>query len=401
MGENNSLSRDVLRVSEINRQIASTLETSFPSLWVKGEISNFVAHASGHWYFSLKEADSQIRGVMFRGYNQMLSFVPENGKEVLVRGKISVYPPRGVYQINCNAMEMAGTGELQKNFEEIKAKLKAEGLFEQDRKTPLPLLPKHIGVITSLTGAAFQDILNILSRRFKGIKITLIPALVQGQEASQSLISALKQAEKVPGLDVLIIGRGGGSQEDLWAFNDEELARTLAACPIPTLSAVGHEIDFTICDFVADLRAPTPSAAAELVVKNSVDLMEKLQKLKSQLLQNFRFQLAFSQERVLSFRKQLPSPERLLQHFSQKLDDLTQQLKVVGKQNLENSWNQIHSLEKILKSLNPKQVMQRGFSIVTDKKGKILKNTKSIKIKDTVAIEFLKGSASASIKSIH
>ena len=266
MNKSNTLSRNILRVSEINQQIASTLETSFPSLWVKGEISNFVAHASGHWYFSLKEADSQIKGVMFRGYNQMLSFMPENGKEVLIRGKISAYPPRGVYQINCNTMEMAGTGELQKSFEEIKNKLKAEGLFEQERKKPLPLLPKHIGIITSPTGAALQDILNILSRRFKAVKITLIPALVQGQEAPKSLIYAVKQAEKLP-LDVLIIGRGGGSQEDLWSFNNEELARTLASCSIPSISAIGHEIDFTICDFVADLRAPTPSAAAELVVK--------------------------------------------------------------------------------------------------------------------------------------
>ena len=194
MNKSNTLSRNILRVSEINQQIASTLETSFPSLWVKGEISNFVAHASGHWYFSLKEADSQIKGVMFRGYNQMLSFMPENGKEVLIRGKISAYPPRGVYQINCNTMEMAGTGELQKSFEEIKNKLKAEGLFEQERKKPLPLLPKHIGIITSPTGAALQDILNILSRRFKAVKITLIPALVQGQEAPKSLIYAVKQA---------------------------------------------------------------------------------------------------------------------------------------------------------------------------------------------------------------
>ena len=400
MNNSNTLSRNILRVSEINRQIASTLETSFPSLWVKGEISNFVAHASGHWYFSLKEADSQIRGVMFRGYNQMLSFVPENGKEVLIRGKISAYPPRGVYQINCNTMEMAGTGELQKSFEEIKTKLKAEGLFEPERKKPLPLLPKHIGIITSPTGAALQDILNILSRRFKAVKITLIPALVQGQEASKSLIYAVKQAEKLP-LDVLIIGRGGGSQEDLWSFNNEELARTLASCSIPSISAIGHEIDFTICDFIADLRAPTPSAAAELVVKNGADLMDKLQKLKTQLLQNFQFHLAFFQEKTLSLKKQLPSPERLLEHFSQKLDDLTQQLKTTIKQNLENSSNQIDSLEKILKSLSPKQVMERGFSIVTNEKGQILKNAQNIKLKDTVVIEFLKGSASASIKNIH
>ena len=400
MDQKNNSFRHVFKVSEINRQIASTLETSFPSLWIKGEISNFVAHTSGHWYFSLKEADSQIKGVMFRGYNQNLSFVPENGKEVLVRGKISVYPPRGVYQINCDTMEIAGLGALQQKFEEIKARLKAEGLFDSERKKPIPLLPKHIGVITSPTGAAFQDILNILSRRFKAVKITLIPALVQGSEAPESLIFALKQAEKIPSLDTLIIGRGGGSQEDLWAFNSEELARELASCSLPTISAVGHEIDFTICDFIADLRAPTPSAAAELVVKSGAELREKLQKLQAQLLQNFRFQLTFFKEKILSLYKQLPSPERLLQQFSQRLDDLTQQLKLSMKQNLEISKNQTNSLEKILQSLNPKQVMKRGFSIVTGEKGKIIKDSKGLKPGDPVAIEFLKGSASASIKTV-
>ena len=399
-GETANTSRNVFRVSEINQQIALTLETSFPSLWVKGELSNFVSHSSGHWYFSLKEADSQIKGVMFRGYNQKLSFKPENGKEVLVRGKISVYPPRGVYQINCDAMEMAGLGALQQKFEEIKAKLKAEGLFDQKRKTPIPLLPKHIGVITSPTGAAFQDILNILSRRFKGVKITLIPALVQGSGAPESLVFAVKQAEKIPYLDTLVIGRGGGSQEDLWAFNSEELARVIASCPLPTISAVGHEIDFTICDFVADLRAPTPSAAAELVVKSGSELTEKLQKLQTQLLQSFRFRFDLFREKTLSLKRQLPSPERLLQQFSQRLDDLMQQLISSLKQNLELSKNQINALEKILESLNPKQVMERGFSIVTGKQGKIIRTSKGLKSGDSIGIEFLKGSASASIKTV-
>lgn len=398
MNKNN---KKVLKVSEINHQIASTLEANFTDLWIKGEISNFVAHSSGHWYFSLKEADSQIRGVMFRGYNQRLSFFPENGKEVLVQGKITTYPPRGVYQINCITMEIAGTGELQKNFEALKKKLQMEGLFQKERKKPLPLLPKHIGVITSPTGAAFQDIWNILCRRFEGIKITLIPALVQGENAPQSLISALNQAEKIKTLNVLIIGRGGGSQEDLWAFNNEELARKVAACPLPTISAVGHEIDFTICDFVADLRAPTPSVAAELVIKNREDLVERLQKLQTQLTQSFSFHLTFFKEKVLSLQKQLLSPERLIQHFFQRLDDLSGQLKTAGRQALKNIETQVDSYEKILLSLNPKQVMQRGFSIVTSSKGKTLKTTKNLKLKDTISIEFFQGSASASIKKIH
>lgn len=415
--------KTVLKVSEINHQIASTLEANFTDLWVKGEISNFIAHSSGHWYFSLKEADSQIRGVMFRGYNQRLSFLPENGKEVLAHGRITTYPPRGVYQINCITMEAAGTGELQKNFEALKKKLQTEGLFEKERKKPLPLLPKHIGVITSPTGAAFQDILNILSRRFQGIKITLIPALVQGENAPQSLISALKQAEKIKTLNVLIIGRGGGSQEDLWAFNNEELARAIAASALPIISAVGHEIDFTICDFVADLRAPTPSAAAELVIKNREDLMERLQKLQTQLSQSFSFHLAFFKEKTLSLQKQLPLPERIIQRFSQRLDDLSGQLKTLwfyhpsnkaqrlddlsgqlktaGRQILKTIETRLDSYERILISLNPKQVMQRGFSIVANSKGETLKTAKSLKLKDTISIEFFQGSVSASIKKIH
>lgn len=400
MNENGS-TKDILTVSEVNRQIAATLEGSFPALWIRGELSNFVAHASGHWYFSLKEADSQIRGVMFRGYNQQLPFIPENGQEVLVRGKVSAYIPRGVYQINCNMMEQAGIGQLQKDFEEIKNRLKAEGLFDSIRKKPLPLLPKHIGVITSPQGAALQDILNILSRRFKGAKVTLIPALVQGAEAPRSLIHALKQAEGLPDLSVLIIGRGGGSQEDLWAFNNEDLARAVAASPVPTISAVGHEIDFTICDFVADLRAPTPSAAAELVVQNGADLLERLEKLKSQLLRGFRFHLVFFKEKVSSLQKQLPFPERLLQQFSQRLDELREQLKSAAWHNLEVLSHRTEALEKVLKSLNPRQVMERGFSIVTDKNQKIIRSAKALGCGDTVRIEFLKGAASASIKDIH
>ena len=400
MSENNS-AKNILSVSEINRRIASLLEAHFPALWVRGEIANFVAHTSGHWYFSLKEADSQIRGVMFRGYNQQLSFVPENGKEVLVKGKISAYIPRGVYQINCHAMEPAGVGRLQKEFEEIKNRLKAEGLFDPAKKTPIPLLPKHIGVITSPKGAAFQDILNILARRFKGAKVTLIPALVQGAEAPESLIKALKQAAKLPDLSVLIIGRGGGSQEDLWAFNNEELARAVAACPVPTISAVGHEIDFTICDFVADLRAPTPSAAAELVVQNGADLLEKLEKLKTQLLRGFHFHLAFFKEKTLSLQKRLPQPERLLQQFSQRLDELGEQLKSAFRHHLDTLGHRTDALEKILKSLNPRQVMERGFAIVTDKNQKIIKRAQVLSRGDTVKIAFLEGGASANVKNIH
>ena len=245
----------ILTVSQISQKVRDCLESHFSSLWIKGEISNFIAHGSGHWYFSLKDKNSQIKGVMFRGQNQKLSFRPQNGAEVLVQGSLSVYPPRGDYQILCYEMEILGSGLLQMKFEQIKKKLQAEGLFDRKRKRQLPSFPRHIALITSPTGAAVRDILQILKRRFKGVKVTLVPALVQGEQAVASLIKALSLSKKLD-VDVLIIGRGGGSMEDLWAFNEEALARAVAGHPVPVISAVGHEIDFTICDFVADLRAP-------------------------------------------------------------------------------------------------------------------------------------------------
>ena len=251
--------KNILTVSQISYQIRNSLESQFFSVWVKGEISNFISHSSGHWYFSLKDEGAQIKAVMFKGQNQQLAFRPKNGDELLVKGQVSVYPPRGNYQILCQDMELVGSGLLQKKFEEIKRKLKEEGLFDLTRKKALPLFPRSIILITSETGAAVRDILQILNRRFKSAQVTLIPALVQGDQAPASLLKALSLSEKIPA-DVLIIGRGGGSMEDLWAFNDENLARAISNHPIPVISAVGHEIDFTICDFAADLRASTPSA---------------------------------------------------------------------------------------------------------------------------------------------
>ena len=261
-------------------------------------------------------------------------------------------------------------------------------------------MPKHIAVVTSPAGAAVRDILNILSRRFKGLKITVIPALVQGEEAAESLISALKQAERIRTLDLLIIGRGGGSEEDLQSFNDEELVRALAACPVPTVSAVGHEIDFTLCDFAADLRAPTPSAAAELAVKNREDLTEKLQKLKTALARAFQFQTAVFKEKTRSLQKQLPAPQRLILQFSQRTDELSRQLQSAVVSNLKSVAEQVGSYQKMLRSLDPKQVMQRGFSIVTDSQGAVVKSSAGLKPLDTVKIEFLKGAAEASVQKI-
>ena len=392
--DNFTTNQKILTVSQISQKIRNCLESQFPLLWVKGELSNFIAHSSGHWYFSLKDERSQIKGVMFRGQNQKLSFRPQVGEEVLVQGQISVYPPRGDYQILCHEMEIVGSGLLQRQFEQIKERLKNEGLFDQERKKTLPPFPRHIVLITSPTGAAVRDILHILKRRFKAVKVTLIPALVQGEQAPSSLLKGLSLSKQLPA-DVLIIGRGGGSMEDLWAFNNENLARAIACHPIPVISAVGHEIDFTICDFVADLRAPTPSAAAELVVKNVVDLLEKIQRLKKQFIQNIQLQLKFLKDRLLTLEKGLIRPDRLLQDFSQRLDEVSLRLSQALKQTFERAKERLKNYEQILESLSPKTVMKRGFSIVTNVKGDLVCNTKELKVKDSLTIDFFKGQAKA------
>ena len=386
--------KKILTVSQISRQIRDCLESQFPALWIKGELSNFIAHSSGHWYFSLKDEGAQIKAAMFKRQNQKLSFRPQTGEEVLVYGPVSLYPPRGDYQIICHEMEIVGSGLLQQKFDQIKRKLKEEGLFDQ--KKPLPLFPRHIALITSPTGAAVRDILQILNRRFKGVKVTLIPALVQGPEAPASLLKGLSVSKKLFA-DILIIGRGGGSMEDLWAFNDEELARAIARHPIPVVSAVGHEIDFTICDFVADLRAPTPSAAAELVVQNRDDVLEKLQKLKKQLAQSLQLKLKFLKDKALSLEKGLLRPDRLIQDFAQRLDSVSLSLNQNLKQLFEKAQTQLQNLEQVLKSLNPKNIMKRGFSIVRNAQGQALCDTKDLAVQDTLDIEFFKGQIKASV----
>ena len=394
--DNFTENKNIFTVSQISQKIRTCLESQFPSLWIKGELSNFIAHSSGHWYFSLKDERSQIKGVMFRGQNQKLSFRPQTGEEVLVQGQITVYPPRGNYQMLCQEMEIVGSGLLQRQFEQIKKNLQNEGLFDKERKKNLPPFPRHIALITSPTGAAVRDILHILKRRFKAVKVTLIPALVQGDQAPASLLKGLDLAKKLP-VDVLIIGRGGGSMEDLWAFNDEHLARAIASHPIPVISAVGHEIDFTICDFVADLRAPTPSAAAELVVQNVDDLLEKIRQFRKQFIQNLKLKFQLLKDKLLSLEKGLIRPHRMLQDFSQRLDEMNLRLEQNLKQVFEKAKERLNSCEKILESINPKTVMKRGFSIVTNAKGGLVCDTKELKIKDSLNIDFFEGQARVSV----
>ena len=316
--------RDVYTVSRLNREVRVLLERGFGNLWLEAEISNFARPSSGHWYFSLKDAGAQVRCAMFRQRNMLSAFTPRDGQKVLVRARIGLYEPRGEYQLLVDHMEDAGLGALQRQFEQLSAKLAAEGLFAAERKRPLPRLPTRIGVITSPTGAAVRDILQVLGRRFPAIPILIYPVSVQGAGAAADIIAAVQLAGRRAECDVLILARGGGSLEDLWSFNDERLARAIVASPIPIISGIGHEIDFTIADFAADVRAPTPSAAAELVVPDVEEWTEACLRFAARLQRAMRRHLEDRAGRLrwLSGRAAVVSPVARLAQHTQRLDEL-------------------------------------------------------------------------------
>lgn len=360
---------EVYTVTSLNRQIRQLLEGDFPLLWLRAEISNFKAHSSGHFYFSLKDAKSQINAVMFRGYNSHLRFRPEDGMEVLIRGKVTVYEPRGNYQIFCEQMEPVGLGALQKAFEQLKAKLAAEGLFDVDRKRALPAWPRHIAIVTSPTGAAIRDMLNVLGRRFKGLEITIVPCKVQGVEAAGEIVRAIDLANRLSTVDVMIVGRGGGSIEDLWPFNEERVARAIASARVPVISAVGHEVDFTIADFVADLRAPTPSAAAELVVKNAADWVERIRvltrTLKLATLQNMQSARTLTS----TLARRLIDPQRAIQDAVLRNDELSARLIHEMRRGLERRSLAIEILSGRL--VSPLAVMARNREVINGLRGRV------------------------------
>ena len=320
--------REVYTVARLNREVRVLLERGLGVLWVQGELSNFSQPASGHWYFSLKDRDAQLRCAMFRMKNVQLGFTPRAGSQVLVRGRISVYEARGEYQLIVEHLEESGVGALQREFERLKARLAAEGLFALERKRPLPRFPRRVGVITSPSGAALHDILQILARRYPPAAVLVYPSAVQGAAAVPALLAALASAAARADCDVLILARGGGSLEDLWAFNDERVARAIRACPLPLVSGVGHEIDFTIADFVADARAPTPSAAAELVVPDRRACLEALSRTWQRFAVGGRRELRAQRARLEAAgrRLELTHPGVRLQQQMQRLDDLIRRL---------------------------------------------------------------------------
>ncbi|BDU36206.1 exodeoxyribonuclease 7 large subunit [Vibrio nigripulchritudo] len=364
---------NIFTVSRLNSEVRLLLENEMGIVWLVGEISNFSAPVSGHWYFTLKDARAQVKCAMFRGNNRRVTFKPQNGNQVLVKARLSLYEPRGDYQLIIESMQPEGDGRLQQEFEELKMKLAAEGLFAQSSKQPLPENPKQVGVITSKTGAALHDILDVLKRRDPSLPIVVYPTIVQGEQAAISIAQAIGRANERNECDVLIVGRGGGSLEDLWCFNNEILARTIAASQIPIVSAVGHEVDVTIADFVADVRAPTPSAAAELVSRDNNHKVLSLRQKQQSLHQSFqRFlsehKMALSQlERKLE--RQHPSFQ--LQQQSQRLDELEQRLHSAVMKKLSSHQLKITSLEHRLALNSPEQKLNHLSNRLSNSKTKL------------------------------
>ena len=366
------ISREILSVGDLNRAIAASLEDRFDTVWVSGEISNFKAYDSGHWYFSLKDAEGQIRCVMFRGRNGQVGFMPQSGDLVEVSASLGMYVPRGDIQLTIQTLRRAGMGGLYEAFLKLKAKLAKEGLFDDERKREIPTHPRSIGIITSPQAAALKDVLSTLARRAPHIPLVIYPTLVQGPDAPAGIIAALKAANKEKAVDVILLVRGGGSIEDLWAFNDEQLAYAIADSSIPIVSGVGHETDFTIADFVADLRAPTPTGAAELAAPRRDQMLQELDAIMQALLQRVNQRVEREAQTLdqlaLRLSHALPNPDRMREQISSWQQRLNQAWSV----RVEN-WkrNQSHCQSQ-LEMLNPQRTLERGYAVILSKDGEEL-----------------------------
>ena len=394
---------DAISVTELNTFIKTIFDNEplLNDVFVRGEISNFKAHSSGHFYFSLKDEGGVLKSVMFRGSAVRLPFMPENGMKVIAHGRISAFVRDGQYQLYVDAMQPDGTGSLYVALEQLKAKLSAEGLFAEDRKKPLPKIPKTIGIVTSPTGAAIQDMINVMGRRFPYSEIILYPALVQGPDAPASISRGIDYFNKNNLCDVLIVGRGGGSIEDLWAFNTEIVARAIAGSNIPVISAVGHETDFTIADFVSDMRAPTPSAAAELAVPDSTELKRKINNIitreKAVLGKIFEAKRAILKR--CSSSRALISPSNMIDEKRMTLLSFSRRADLSQKATLDKSRAVFAGLTGKLYALNPMAVISRGYSAVFDKQGKVIKSVEDISLGNEINLRMSDGTAVASIIS--
>jgi exodeoxyribonuclease VII large subunit len=358
--------RQILSVSQLNRNVRHLIETQLPLLWVEGEISNFARPASGHWYLTLKDDQAQVRCAMFRNANQRVAFQPANGTQVLVRCRAGLYEGRGEYQLIVEHMEEAGFGALQRKFEQLKQQLSDEGLFDNQHKQPMPESVRHIGVITSATGAAVKDILSVLDRRFPTIKISIFPTMVQGDQAAGQIVQAINDANQHGECDALIVGRGGGSLEDLWPFNEEAVARAIFASEIPVVSAVGHEVDFTIADFVADLRAPTPSAAAELLSPDGEEMLNQFKGFEILMAEGVTRKIRQLEQRTDYLQKRLQHPGRKLQEQAQHLDHLDIRLRRAMAGKMQQQTTQVQTVQNRLVRQSPKQAITQRKQAVAN-----------------------------------
>lgn len=436
--------RRAMTVSELTSRLQGVLETEFFDVWVEGEVSNLTIASSGHWYFSLKDANAQVSAVVWKTATRLIKFKPRDGMKVLARGSLKVYPPKGAYQVSVEVLEPIGKGSLQQAFEDLKEKLDKEGLFDKARKRPLPMLPRRVGIVTSPTGAVIQDILRVVERRYANLSIAIYPARVQGEEAVPEIIRGIRALNAAGGFDVLIVARGGGSLEDLWAFNDERVARALAASTVPTISAVGHETDFTIADFVADLRAPTPSAAAERVVQAKDEICSRIEGLRRRADSGIGLRLTRLRSRVgaVTQHRVFEAERGRLRNHAQRVDDLQRRADAAlrrrgdrardalrrGHAQLEAfRWERqiaarrerIANLDRRLEagargrvqgrrsalgraagkldSLSPLAVLSRGYALVFDQGGRLLRSSADVDVGGEVKVRLGEGALDARV----
>jgi exodeoxyribonuclease VII large subunit len=404
MDDQASLSEHVLSVSQFTAQLKSVVESEFSSIWVAGEISNFSRPQSGHCYFTLKDDGAQLRAVIWRTAASRLKFDLHDGLEVVCRGTLDVYPPRGSYQMVVSEIEPRGIGALELALRKLREKFAAEGLFDADRKRPLPAFPRRIGFVTSPTGAAVHDFLQVLKRRWRGVEVFIIPARVQGTGAAEEIAAGIRLANRMrPALDVLVVGRGGGSLEDLWSFNEEPVVRAIAASKIPTVSAVGHEIDVTLADLVADVRALTPTEAAERVVPSAADISEMVRHLNERLQRTVGMQLASLRQRLdaIFSRPALARPLEFIHNQSRLVDELGVRLHSAMKLSVRDQEQRLVALSGKLDSLSPLAVLGRGYSLTQDlKSGKLITSVKQLKHGGEIRTRLAEGSVVSTVGKI-
>lgn len=395
--------KNLLTISELTRRIRGSLEQEFFHVWVVGEISNIKRPISGHVYLTLKDTDAQLQAVMFKSIANYVKFELKDGMEVLVFGSVTVYESRGQYQLLIEAVEPKGIGSLQLAFLQLKERLEKEGLFDPAHKKALPPLPRKIAIVTSLTGAAIRDIIQVIHRRFAHVKILVYPVKVQGEGAAQEIVQAIRDLNTIPDVDVMIVGRGGGSLEDLWAFNEEVVARSIYASKIPIISAVGHEIDVTISDLVADKRALTPTEAGELVVPRYDQLSDSLEKIKARLAQALYNKILLIKSRLMGIKNSLSfkKPHDRILRLQQEVDEVAQRLITVSKHIVEFEWERLTGLANRLDNVSPLKVLERGYSITTSvEDDKPIKSIEGLVIGKKLKIRFSHGSVVSSVVEI-